>query len=310
MIVDITTHNKVFNTLSQQGTWFKHRKGKRNYPELHCDVSLVKKIIKDNPDTEDFVFRCVYGDSAEWPYYDQIWTYFSEQKRLHAVTYGMTKITFSHFRKILLLDGIEEECGKVFLGADWNTIKNNITSNTRIEFYLFEHNQYQIPAVQTFCKELDIDLSFIYVDCDATGYHSVLDENGSWLYDVKPVAYNTEKDYNKCTQIELRKHLNSYNFLKSVRNIKGTSILDAPVIPGKSNETEFEPIKQYSAVATTGHAFNNDTDLGMFMNLICADWELPEQEVINPDMYPYTNYVNGFAQKFANKEYLDSISLL
>ena len=46
------------------------------------------------------------------------------------------------------------------------------------------------------------------------------------------------------------------------------------------------------------------------MNLICADWELPQQEIISPDMYPYTNYVNGFAQKFANKEYLDSISLL
>lgn len=311
MIVDITTHNKVFNTLSQQGTWFKHRKGKRNYPQLNCDVSLVKKIIKDNPNTNDFIFRCVYGDSAEWPHYDQIWTYFSEEKRLHITTYGMTKVPYSHFRKILLLDGIDEECGKVFLGADWETIKSNIRpTNTRIEFYLFEHNKYQIPKIQKFCYNNNIDLTFITVDVESHGYHSVLNEKGIWLYDIKPTPYSPDVDYNKFDKIQLRKNLNSYNFLKTIRNVNGISILNSPTIPGKSNERSFPPIEKYSAVATTGHAFENDTDLTMFMNLICPDWDLPTKELVQSNEYPYTSYVNGFAQRFANKFYLESINLL
>jgi hypothetical protein len=301
MILDVTTRNSIYNPTSSQGTWFQHRWGKRDYPVLDLSLELYNTIWSQH---DTVALQCVYGDPVDWIHFDAFLDSVTKDRYAHVTTYGTRAIDNKKVNVVFLLDGIEEQCGKVFLGADWSDIKQNIkdTKGERtIQFYLYEHNKYQIPKIQDFCARHEIELRLHYEYCDSTGRQSIINKNKQWLYDVQPHLYNSSIDYKKEKPVELYRTIWAAQFLKVYnKGNHNCSILQHPKrkqLKNTGNNTG------YTYVTPTGHAFVHSDEYGMFMNMLCPDWN------INFRSYDeYEKTVGTFVRKFSEC-YLDSMLL-
>jgi|TARA_R110002153_G_scaffold7259_4_gene32661 hypothetical protein len=308
MIIDPTTRNSIFNPTSSQGTWFQHRWGKRDYPVLDLDLNIVKKLQQQH---NSLAFQCVYGDPVDWIHFDECIDMFNEDSYAHVTTYGSKAILNASVRKIFMLDGVEEQCGKVFLGCDWTTVRDNILLSKNylnghahghrrcsIEFYLYEHNKHQIPYITDFCSSNKITLSFKTDHTESTGRMSIISADSKWLYDVTPHTFDPDYDYSNETPVELYRTIWSAEFLKVYHTGKtGHNILQHPKRTQLKNTGDNTG---YTYVTPSGHAFVDSDEYGMFMNLLCPDWNIPMPSE------EYEIYVSSFVKKFS-ETYLESM---
>lgn len=275
MIVDPTTQNHIYNPASPQGQWFQHRWGKRNYPTLNLPANIQFN--------SDIRLESFYGDPLTWPNINN----FCEQYKnnIHILTYGMGVVhVYDNVSFTFKIDGMNELCGTLYLGADWNEITTNIETVkhcSTIEFALYPYNKHQVDDITTWCAERNIPLNItegFYVDYYGT---SVIDESGTWLYDVL-------KD-----DAELYRSVTAYNSLRTyVKGAQGRSILNKPMLPRLQHGEEFSPDGIY--ITPTGHKFENRTLFGMFMNMLCDDWKLPKER------NDYQQHVLACAHQLAN----------
>ena len=338
MIIDPTTHSTVYNPLSSQGQWAQHRFGKRKYPDLTLDLETVLHSL-DSISEGFFVFdrpiylKSTYGDAGLWKDVTRLSKLVGGM--LTVSTYGMLDIkvikTIKHHQAMLhvFCDGFESECGRVFLGAEWDSIANLLSlanSNAMVEFFVFEHNKHQIPYIITFCAQRNVKIKFTPgISNDSIG-SCVIDANGNWLYDVVSVALETDmldadydagllreiKDtYSNIKPVKTIRHLENYNSLRTFTvEQQGRGLLEFPMIskaiPHEQLQRFDNPVKDDIHITPTGHVTENGEEYQMFLNMICPDWKMSSNTVdkINPaDTYGLTTWY--YAQKF-NKEFLKS----
>ncbi len=334
MIIDPTTHSTVYNPLSSQGQWAQHRFGKRDYPELNLDLETVLHGL-DSISEGFFVFdrpiylKSTYGDAGLWKDATRISKLVGGM--LTISTYGMipskTVETLKTHQAMIhvFCDGFENNCGKVFLGAKWESIANVLSlanSNTMIEFFVYEHNQHQIPYITTFCAQRSVKIKFTPgIKNDNIG-SCIIDQNGNWLYDVIPVDLETDmldddydhvqlrdiKDrFNNLKPIPLKRHLENYNSLRTFVSEKdGRGLLQSPMvsqlIKHKQLEKFDDPNKDDIHITPSGHVTENAEEFYMFVNMLSPDWKMNNKTVSKitpPDDYALKTLY--YAQKFDNE---------
>jgi hypothetical protein len=338
MIIDPTTHSTVYNPLSSQGQWAQHRFGKRDYPDLTLDLETVLHSL-DSISEGFFVFdrpiylKSTYGDAGLWKDVTRLSKLVGGM--LTVSTYGMldAKVikTIKHHQAMIhvFCDGFEDDCGKVFLGAEWESIANLLSianSNAMVEFFVFEHNKHQIPYIITFCAQRNVKIKFTPgISNDNIG-SCVIDHDSNWLYDVLPVELETEmldadydaallreiKDkYSNVKPVQLKRHLENYNSLRTfIVNKKGRGLLQLPMIsqliPHNQLQKFDNPVKDDIHITPTGHVTENAEEYHMFLNMVSSDWEMTNKTVSKINhLDEYGLKTLYYAQKF-NKEFLKS----
>lgn len=283
--IDLTTNNTVYNTLSAQAQWIQHRFGKRNYPDLNLDSEKVISFINSCDDTINFI--SVFGDPCCHPNFIDI---LSCIKVGHSVV--NTYLNFNNDSIIQVLNdkqsyvvvplfGINELHDKIILRSDWDTVKKNIsnlTCNVCVEFYLFEHNKHQLEEITQLSKFLNFELKIKKgISLHPTGFSSIIDDNGVWLYDV----YSCDENTVDLKWKNLPKTVNGYNSLiQFVKPIKGKSILNNPNVFKVQEKYTYD--KQIS-ISVTGHIFNSFELHQIFSNALCSDWELAFSKITEFD---------------------------
>lgn len=343
MIIDPTTQSTVYNPLSSQGQWAQHRFGKRDYPELKLDLETVLHSL-DSISEGFFVFdqpiyiKSTYGDAGLWKDATRISKLVGGM--LTISTYGMipsktVETLKSHQAMIhVFCDGFENECGKVFLGAKWESVANVLSlanSNAMVEFFVYEHNKHQIPYIITFCAQRSVKIKFTPgIKNDNIG-SCIIDQNGNWLYDVVPVNLETEmldddhdtvqlrdiKDkFNNKKPVPLTRHLENYNSLRTfVSEINGRGLLDSPmvshIISNRQLKVFDNPNKDDIHITPSGHVTENAEEFYMFVNMLSPDWQMTNKIVskIKPtDEYALKTlyYAQKFDQEFLEKRKVQS----
>lgn len=337
MIIDPTTYSTVYNPLSSQGQWAQHRFGKRNYPELNLDLETVLHGL-DSISEGFFVFdqpiylKSTYGDAGLWKDATRISKLVGGM--LTISTYGMipsktVETLKSHQAMIhVFCDGFESECGKIFLGAEWESVANVLNlanSNAMVEFFVYEHNKHQIPYLITYCSQRSVKIKFTPGIANDTIGSCVIDQNSNWLYDVIPVNLETEmldsdydavklreiKDkYNNSKPIPLQRHLENYNSLRTfVAERKGRGLLDSPMVSQLIKHDQLQGFdnqdKDNIHITPTGHVTENGEEFYMFLNMLSPDWQMTNKNVAKINLKDdYALKTLYYAQKF-DQEFLE-----
>ena len=304
MIIDVTTHNTIFNPLSAQGQWFQHRWGRRSYDLIDLSIEHFKQCVLNTDD--DITLLCEYGDPANWVHLESACKIAKE--RLHIISYGLfTEKQIKCIKKygcnvVFTLDGLSE-CGSVYLNADRATIQSNIHSLQKqcvIEFKCYEHNLHDIPELIKLYKYKNIPIKFTKGHNVEENYSCIISEKGEWLYDVYGNEYETDvlvgndlqpisdKFKNNKRKV-LNKSVLGYNLLRTyIKERHERNILESPLISkdvyneSKKNITlkQIQEINMIS-VSPTGHVFSNSTLFAIFMRMLCRDWSLKRRDIVN-----------------------------
>jgi len=322
MIVDPTTKNQIYDPTSPQGEWYAHRWGRRDYP----DVELVNDDLTTlycRP-TEPLHLKCMYGDPADWTDLDR----FLRAKNSFIVivdSYGMFKestlrVLKRQEREVnIYIDGWEDTMGKVFLGQDFETVKSSIMELKDVKrngkpalvvhYNLYQHNIEDAKKFCQFAEDEEIAIR-VFPGKHCNGYyHSVIDENSNWLYDVFPVHFEGLQEHEMLMAVtehqskfypipepdpelsRLPKTIEAYNTLRTfMKPPEGVSILDGALI------TKLFPDKQYKIHLTremledtnrylcpTGHILPSMALGVSFMNMLCTDWRFAKSDVVKPN---------------------------
>lgn len=341
MIIDPTTRNNIFNPLSAQGRWIKHRWGRRSYPTIDIELEKVLHAL-DSISEGFFLFdrpiylKSAYGDAALWPDVTRISKIVGSG--LTVTTYGMIDLklaqTIKRHKSMLhfLVDGYREECGRIFHGANWSELSGILTevgSNAIVEFFVYEHNKHQIPNMIRFCKKRNIKLKFTKGDASDNNSSCIIDEQGNWLYDVVPHDCTTElldlsfgsieeinkghdlKDqYSDIEPVMLERYLKNYSSLRTyIKSPKGRSIVDLPMVSKIFDHNELAKRFNIDSIeyilAPTGHVCTSSEEYFMFVNMLADDWVMNSaaaKEIAPSDTF--LQKVLYYAQKF-NREFLE-----
>jgi hypothetical protein len=297
VILDPTTYNCIYNSIGAQATWYKHAWGQRDYPDLSLNFS---NFVKQFSNHETIMLKSTYGDALCWENIVDASKYFGPNLTAH--TYGMcdqnrVNLYIDNGAKLKFdLDGVHDLSGKVFLGASWKIIKNNILiskNNAVINFHRFKHNQHQVEYLEEFCIRNNIRLEI--TDLNSTNIEPVVDQNSNWLYDVA--------NYNHIEYQGLRKHLVTYNMLRTkISPPEKKNILSRPLVANAvSSRDLFEKFKkefQHDGVfvSPSGHVFYNSEMFSMFMYMLGTDWDAGINTV-KSDRHEYSHRVLFYAQK-------------
>lgn len=282
--IDLTTNNTVYNTLGAQAQWLQHRFGKRNYPELSLNTSTVKAFLETCDDTVNFI--SVFGDPCcHLDFLDII----SNVKEGHSVI--NTYLNFNddsiiqvlnnkHSYVVVPLYGIGALHDKILLGSDWNVVRNNLSklTNVCVEFYMFEHNIYQLEEIKELSRILNFDLKIKQgISLHPDGFSPIVNSNGEWLYDAYPCNENTINLKWK----DLYKTVNGYNSLiQFIKPIKGKSILNSPNVFKVQDNYTYD---NQTSISVTGHRFNSFELHQVFSNALCTDWDLSFSKITEYD---------------------------
>ena len=289
MLVDVTTHNKVYNTVGPQAQWFAHRWGRRDYPELHLNPDFI-------PEHEIYHLTCFYGDTAEWKYLDNFLC--TTQGTVFIDTYGMFSTSTIELLKESRLgfikipvDGWTKTMGSVHLHQQLEKVAHTmymLPEKVIVEYSLYEHNMCDLPEFEKFCKSNQITYSIVPGVLNDDGMSCIVSEYAEWLYDVFPAPeiLNYTKDITLYKSALGAERLKTY-----LKEVEGRSILNQPLLPNLSTVAIPQSIKnkfntnQGKFISVTGHAFDC-VELGqMFSMLLCTDWKFSPTEVKNLDDY-------------------------
>lgn len=336
MELDLTTKNNVFNAVGSQGQWFQHRWGKRAYPNLELDFDDVKRVVA-SADSESIYAKSVYGDSMQWGSIADLAKLLGE--KLIITTYGMAgEDQVADINKTgafihVLLDGMDDMCGKVFLRAKWSKIDEFISkcTNRLVEFYVYEHNKHQIPDIIKYCHKNDIFLKLTPGTAkDAVG-SAIIDQMGEWLYDVMPMEVNTDfkgpgywtaelEEYEGTEAIDVQRNTENHTSLRTfMASPEGRSILEKPLISTFiPNEDYFENFADDYAdsmtenyyISVSGHVFKNHEEFTMWSQMLSPDWDV-STETCKTDAVTHNLFaqkVLWFAKKF-DDDYISEINI-
>lgn len=282
--IDLTTNSTVYNTLGAQSQWIQHRFGRRNYPNLDLDADIVIKTL--NKLTGPIQFISIFGEPCAHPNFLEILKTADVGRTVINTTLNFVndriieelnnKKTFV----VVPLYGINELCDKIVLNSDWTTISNNLkklNTSVSVEFYLFEHNIHQLEEVKEFCKDTNCDLKINKgVSIHPSGFSTIVDEQGEWLYDVYSCNQTSTIKWDK-----LHKTVNGYNSLiQFVKPIKGKSILEKPLVYPFTQDYSYD--KDIS-ISVTGDVFPSFELHKMFSNALCDDWNLSIKNIADID---------------------------
>lgn len=289
--VDTTTHSSVFNPLSAAGQWlcsmFKHR----SIGDINMSYPVLVEITQDLPELKSITMDNEYGDALEWCNLDSFVRVMTIQGVYVIVnTYGMAdnsivkkiksasclyKEQDASINVIFNIDGIHEQCGKVFLGAEWNRIKENIITvgdKAHIKFYKFKHNAHQQPAIEHFCRAIGATFEVLEDPLFGNKCFSVISKQGKWLYDIHPVGSN---------QPTLAQTAVGWNVLKTkVRKIKGKAIDELDRLPVPINATNLDT-DDIINITIKGHVIKGSGRAQMFSYALCDDWNYEEIDISN-----------------------------
>lgn len=278
MILDVTTKNRVYNTVGPQAQWYRHRWGKRDYPDLDLRLS-------DIPDNPIYHLTCMYGDPADWKHIDKFLKV--TDRTLFIDSYGMFKkstlqlLTESSLGFInIRVDGWNNTMGKVFLGQKLNSVKKSISalnSKVKLEYRLYRHNLSDLTEFKEFCDNSDIEYSVLPGELTDDGLSCIVSPVGEWLYDIHSASEELQLGY---APEQLHKTALGAERLKTyISDPLGRRITEYPMIPNITNLTVTQEIKdKYTEesstfVSCTGHVFDN-VQLGqLFMLLLAPDWK-------------------------------------
>ena len=289
--IDTTTHSRVFNPLSAAGQWlcsvFKHR----SIGDIEASYPTLVEITQDLPDLKSITMDNEYGDALEWsklaPFvrvmtiqgvYIMVNTYgMAENKAVKSIVDAscLYKEQDASINIIFNIDGIYEQCGKVFLGAEWNHIKENIITvgnKAHIKFYKFKHNAHQQPAIEHFCRAIGATFEVLEDPLFGNKCFSVISKQGKWLYDIHPVSSN---------QPTLAQTAIGWNLLKTkVRSIKGTPIdeLEKLPVPITAKDLDTDDIIN---ITIKGHVIKGSGIAQIFSYALCGDWDYYEVDTSN-----------------------------
>ena len=311
MLVDVTTHNSVYDALSPQAQWFDHRIGRRNYPTVELTLSQIQQL-HDN-DAHLFHMVSVYGDVADWSH---LTDYLIEhpEKPLYIDTYGMfTKDALlllrdaNLHRMVIKIDGWGESMGKIHLGQKHEVVMNTIREVSKnhhvfVEYYTYKHNVKDIKCFLEFCESMHIHAKLTTGDMNDDGLSCIVDQDGQWLYDVYSAGISSDWIRSKHTKnitydavVDdeiLHKSVTGFNRLRTfIQPPQGRSILNNPILPSLSaltNDTiisKFTSRSQTKSCTVTGHVFDNN-DLGMLFSMLLGDdWKVTFNDVSTKDQY-------------------------
>lgn len=289
--VDTTTHSRVFNPLSAAGQWLCSAFHYRHIGDISIPYSTLVEITQDLPELKSITMNNEYGDALEWDNLSSFVRVMTIQGVYTIVnTYGMAdksvvkkiidasclyKGLDSSIKIIFNIDGIYEHSGKVFLGAEWKHIKENIITagqKAHIKFYKFKHNAHQQPAIEHFCRAIGATFEVLEDPLFGNKCFSVISKQGKWLYDIHPVGSN---------QPTLHQTSLGWNYLKTkVRKIKGTPIdkLNNLSVPFTATNLETDDIVN---VTIKGHVIKGSGIAQIFSYALCDDWDFEEIDISN-----------------------------
>lgn len=293
MILDVTTNNTVYNTISLQAKWFAHRWGKRHYPTLDLELSNI-------PASPIYHLACAYGDPADWKHIDEF--LLTTNQTVFLDTYGMfTTSTLELLKDVsvgfvhLYIDGWETTMGKVHLGQQLERVKNTVFAlprTTTLIYSVYQHNMCDIPEFIQFCKKHKIKYDIRHGDITDDGLSCIVNQDADWLYDVWAAPTTNPDDMDFSQEWPLYKSTTgSQRLLTFMRSPEGRSIIDKPLIPNLTMLTLSEKIKdkfidtEPCFVAVTGMIFEN-RELGqLFMALLGTDWKFTVLDLPHLDDY-------------------------
>lgn len=287
--IDTTTHSSVFNPLSAAGQWLCSVFKYRSIGDINMSYSTLVEITQDLPNLKSITMDNEYGDALEWPNLTSFVRVMTIQGVYTIInTYGMTsnsvvqkikdasclyKEQDASIKVIFNIDGIYEQCGKVFLGAEWKQIKENIITvgdKSHIKFYKFKHNAHQQAAIEHFCRAVGAKFEVLEDPLFGNKCFSVISKQGKWLYDIHPVGSN---------QPTLAQTAVGWNILKTkVRSIKGTSIDKLDYLPLPVNATNLDT-DDIINITIKGHVIKGSGRAQMFSYALCNDWNYEEIDI-------------------------------
>jgi len=289
--VDTTTHSRVFNPLSAAGQWLCSAFHYRHIGDVSIPYSTLVEITQDLPELKSITMDNEYGDALEWDNLSSFVRVMTIQGVYTIVnTYGMAdksvvkkiidasclyKGLDSSIKIIFNIDGIYEHCGKVFLGAEWKRIKENIITagqKAHIKFYKFKHNAHQQPAIEHFCRAIGATFEVLEDPLFGNKCFSVISKQGKWLYDIHPTT---------SSQPTLHQTALGWNYLKTkVRKIKGIPIDKLTHLPVPFTATNLET-DDIVNVTIKGHVIKGSGIAQIFSYALCDDWDSEEIDISN-----------------------------
>jgi len=288
MILDVTTHNTVFNTVGLQAKWFAHRWGQRNYPLMDLELS-------DIPDAHIYHLACTYGDPADWKYIDDF--LLTTTQTIFIDTYGMFSTSTLQLLQDLTIgfinvhvDGWDTTMGQVFLGQQLERVKDTVFVNpekTTIVYSVYQHNQCDVANFIKFCKKHNINYDVKPGEITDNGVSCIVNQSAEWLYDLFPAhAQDADTD-----QQLYRSTTGSQRLVTFMRSPEGRSILDNPLLPNLSTLNVSQEIKNKFIdgdpcfVSTTGIVFSNCALGQLYMALLGTDWRFTVLDLPHLDDY-------------------------
>ena len=279
--IDLTTKNTVYNTLGPQAQWIQHRFGRRDYPNVELDFSILSETIMSTNDTINLV--SIYGDPCCYSKIKDLLEIISPG-RIVINTYLnfnddelISLINASGAYVVVPLSGVDELCNKIVLHSSWTQISHNLkllTCGVQLEFYVYEHNTSQVEYIKDFCRTHNVELILKPgISIHPDGFSPVVDEQGEWLYDVRPTNnFNVTK--------QLSKTVDGYNSLiQYVRSVKGKAINNSPIIYNVSHNYLFN--NDSMCISVTGHKLKSVEKLHAFSNALCTDWNLSYSNILD-----------------------------
>jgi hypothetical protein len=271
--VDPTTRNRIFNPLSASGQWFCSTFSKRSIGEIDLSYPVIVEMTQELKDLQSVTMYSEYGDALEWKYMVPYVLVMSVQGVYTMInTYGMCshnvlqKIKDASVQVIFDIDGIYEHCGKVFLGAEWKHIKQNIaTMNTKahVRFHKFKHNAHQQHALHKFCNATGATFEVLEDPLFGGDTFSVISEEGKWLYDIHKAS---------SPHATLQKTMIGYHTIKTkTSKVSGLPIdqLTSIAVPPTATRLETDDIIN---VTIKGHVIKGSGIAQVFSHALCDDW--------------------------------------
>jgi len=294
--IDLTTIDSEFNSLSNQGQWLYHRFGKRNIPDYHLNISTLKNFLYSNK-LQTIVLTGIFGDPLSYKDFDNLIN-FCNQNKINVVctTHGMNDKVVEYSDKLsyyFQIHGFNDSLGKVYKN-DFKAIENikKCKGNHFLEFSLYDHNLYDVPALIDFCEENNINLKLKKGIKQYDDIGHIINKNGEWQFDIFMTQYCKYTDeyldknqydvvkeyYSKFKKIEtFSKSVYGYhllkNYVKAYQNFND------------EKSTYTEKLKQDSRgliLGFTGHVFYNLEMYNIFANSLVNDWQRENFDLSNP----------------------------
>lgn len=280
--------------------------GRRQYPQIDLDLDwFLDHFLYDN---SGISLSCTYGDPLCWPSLIEL----LEEKKydthccMSINTFASSEVIFdaAEYRCdfIIDIDGIDDLCGKVFLGASWETIQQAISvlgSRAELVFHAFAHNRHQIPSVAGLAKKHNLMLRVVPGCLQNNPGASVISEKCEWLYDVIPEnVYISSEDVNNlnktissyadCEPMQLEKTLWGFTSLRTyLPRVHNRSINNFPLVtPQKLPDDIEENIRKKFSLTDTFtitpdcKIFRNHALCSMYMHMLATDWSASASDII------------------------------